>query len=162
GYIFYLYQGALVARRIDLATLALGDAITVTNPVGFDAGINAGAFSVATGIVAHRSAGPGKRRFMWFDRSGRNIGAVGPVDPDSPNYLELSPDDHQIAFDRTMPNNRDVWIADASGNGIPSRFTFSPTLDGFPVWSADGKRIFFRSNRKGLYDLYEKSVSLSA
>ena len=34
--------------------------------------------------------------------------------------------------------------------------------DVMPVWSPDGDRIVFSSNRKGVHDLYQKSVSRRA
>ena len=40
-----------------------------------------------------------------------------------------------------------------------SRFTFDPALDRFPVWSPDGSRIVFDSNRKGTRNLYIKPSS---
>jgi Tol biopolymer transport system component len=42
--------------------------------------------------------------------------------------------------------------------GVLTRFTFDPTDDAAPEWSPDGKRIFFTSNRKGPFNLYQKSV----
>jgi len=40
-----------------------------------------------------------------------------------------------------------------------SRFTSDVADDVFPVWSPDGSRIVFSSNRKGIQDLYQKSVT---
>jgi len=42
--------------------------------------------------------------------------------------------------------------------GGATRFTFEST-DSFPVWSPDGRRIAFASNRKGNYDLFLKPSS---
>ena len=39
------------------------------------------------------------------------------------------------------------------------RFTSDPARKFDPVWSPDGNRIVFGSTRKGVVDLYEKSVS---
>ena len=49
--------------------------------------------------------------------------------------------------------NSDVWLLDATRT---TRFTFDASLDRFPVWSPDGNRIVFDSNRKGHRDLYLK------
>ena len=40
-----------------------------------------------------------------------------------------------------------------------SRFTFDPAIDSNPVWSPDGTRIVFSSNKSGPYDLYWKLSS---
>lgn len=42
---------------------------------------------------------------------------------------------------------------------MPSRFTFHDQVDFFPVWSPDGQRVVFCSNRNGTYDLFEKPAS---
>jgi Tol biopolymer transport system component len=54
---------------------------------------------------------------------------------------------------RTVQGNADIWLLDATRT---TRFTFDPSLDRFPIWSPDGSRIVFDSNRKGRRDLYVK------
>jgi Tol biopolymer transport system component len=44
----------------------------------------------------------------------------------------------------------------ADGGVGSTRFTFDAAEDRFSVWSPDGKRVAFASNRKGSYDLYVK------
>jgi Tol biopolymer transport system component len=41
-----------------------------------------------------------------------------------------------------------------SGNG-DTRFTFDPALEDYPVWSPDGSRVAFSSNRGGSTDIYQ-------
>ena len=43
--------------------------------------------------------------------------------------------------------------------GLSWRLTFDPATDESPVWSPDGTRIVFDSNRAGQYDLYQKLAS---
>jgi dipeptidyl aminopeptidase/acylaminoacyl peptidase len=40
-----------------------------------------------------------------------------------------------------------------------SRFTFDPADDRYTIWSPDGARVVFASNRKGAYDLYQKPAN---
>ena len=68
----------------------------------------------------------------------------------------LSPDGRRVAVYRTVQGNTDIWLLDADRT---TRFTFDASLDRFPIWSPDGSRIVFDSNRKGHRDLYQKPSS---
>jgi Tol biopolymer transport system component len=74
----------------------------------------------------------------------------------------LAPTGPQIAISsRTVVqpmSNTDIWLLDSS-SGEPRRFTFDPAFDITPVWSPDSKFIAFASNRRGVFDLFEKPVS---
>ena len=43
------------------------------------------------------------------------------------------------------------------GRGTSTRFTFNPAFDDAPLWSPDGTRIVFSSDRNGASDLYQKN-----
>jgi Tol biopolymer transport system component len=74
--------------------------------------------------------------------------------------IELSPDGRQVAVSvlDSSTNTRDLWIIDVM-RGVRTRFTFDKSDDVAPVWSRDGSRVIFTSNRKGHFDLYEKAAS---
>src|SRR6185503_7516515 len=55
-------------------------------------------------------------------------------------------------------NTRDLWIVDVE-RGVRTRFTFDKADDIAPVWSRDGTRVMFTSNRAGHFDLYERAAS---
>jgi Tol biopolymer transport system component len=90
----------------------------------------------------------------WFDRSGKELSVSRP-DTDDMKAPELSPDGRHVAIDRTIQNNRDVWLMDLD-RGNFNRFTFDAAIDGFPLWSPDGSKIVFESIRKGSFDLWIK------
>src|SRR4029077_2570537 len=69
--------------------------------------------------------------------------------------LRLAPDEKRIVFDNA---NQDVWVLDAV-RGATSRLTSNPAFDNVPLWSPDGLRVLFSSNRNGAYDVYTKSAS---
>ncbi len=54
--------------------------------------------------------------------------------------------------------NRDIWILDLV-RGSTQHLVADPADDFNPVWSPDGTRIVFTSNRKGARDLYIRSAS---
>jgi len=159
GWLLYIRQGTLVARRFDpLRGELTGDPVTVADPVGVNATRFVGAFSVsAAGLVTYRSANGGiRRQLTWFDRSGKVLGTVGA--PDENNLLDpaLSPDGRRVAVDRTVQGNTDIWIIDGVRT---TRFTFDAGADTYPTWSPDGSRIAFRSDRKGVNNIYLKPSS---
>jgi Tol biopolymer transport system component len=60
-----------------------------------------------------------------------------------------SPDGRQIAFESSAAGARsDIWIIPADG-GSARRVTTDPGEENAPVWSRDGKRIYFLSVRSG-------------
>ena len=108
-------------------------------------------------MLAFRSGGSPSRQPLWFDRGGNQVGSLG----EAGLYftLWLSPDDRRVAVDRLdlHTGTGDVWLFDA--HGIPSRFTTDPANDSSPLWSPDGSRIVFASNREGVSNLYQKVAS---
>jgi hypothetical protein len=102
-----------------------------------------------------RDGSPGSTgRASCSGRSGSRTRA-GPRTP------ELSPDGRTIAIFRTIDGNPDIWLVDV-GTGIKSRFTFDGGGDVMPIWSFDGARVLFASNRKGSYNLYMRAVAENA
>jgi Tol biopolymer transport system component len=51
----------------------------------------------------------------------------------------------------------DIWILDLLRN-TKTRLTFGSSTQTSPVWSADGKTVFYRSNVKGLFHIYAKTA----
>ncbi len=63
-----------------------------------------------------------------------------------------------MAAQRRVLNNFDIWLIDLVRGGM-ARFTTDPANERTPVWSPDGTRIAFASNRKGNFNLYIKPSS---
>jgi serine/threonine-protein kinase len=57
-----------------------------------------------------------------------------------------------------MQGSFDVWVVN-SNRGVPTRMTFGKAFSDLPIWSPDGSRVAFRSNRNGHYDLFEKPAN---
>jgi len=158
GWLLFVRQTTLVARRFDPARGALsGDPVTVASPIIASANGLASALSTAaSGLVAYRVEGTARRQLTWFDRSGKAVGTIGAADDQNLVDPELSPDGRQVAVNRTVEHNTDIWLVDAART---TRFTSDPGTDQFPIWSPDGTRIGFSSTRSGVSDLYQKSSS---
>ena len=160
GYLLYLREDSLVAQPFDLKSLAtIGEATSVVENVQSTGAGRRGVFSVSENgllIYAQGSAGVNNGvQWIWFDRFGKRSGILS----DSTGFLdpEFSPDGKSLATvvtDYTTPN-ADIWLYDVA-RGLRTRFTFDPAAEDNPVWSPDGRSIFFRSTRKGAGDLYRK------
>jgi eukaryotic-like serine/threonine-protein kinase len=158
--LLFIRQGTLVATPFDVETGEItGTPTTVANSVSFDILFNLGGFSVSSeGRVAYRIGGAERNQLTWFERDGKPVGTVGGLDGRNVQDPELSSDGRRVAVTSVMPDNQDVWLIDLV-RGARTRFTFDAGFDGAPLWSPDGTRIAFRSNRKGAYDLYLKPSS---
>jgi Tol biopolymer transport system component len=153
-------QGALMARHLDLSSGALtGDPLKLADSVDYDSGLNVGGFSVsAAGRVIFRAGGVERRQLRWFDRTGKPLGVVGEPDVTHLSGPELSSDGRYTAVFRDVQKNNDIWLIDLLRGGA-TRFTSDAANDAYPLWSSNGTRIAFTSNRKGIYDIYLKSSS---
>jgi len=94
----------------------------------------------------------------WFDRAGKSLGVVG--SPGQYSELWQSPDGKRVTFGRAdVLGLTDIWLLDLA-RGAMTRFTFDTATEASPVWSGDGRRIFFSSNRDtGKLNLYQKISS---
>jgi Tol biopolymer transport system component len=153
GWLLWIQGGTLRAQRLERSTKQLvGDPVTLADPVAFPPGVHVGAFSVSDGgLVAYRGGGAQRRQLAWFDRAGRSRGMLGPPDENVLQEVRLSPDGRRVAVRRTVQGNIDIWLTD---DARTSRVTFDAAQESFPVWSPDGGRIVFASNRKGSLDLF--------
>jgi Tol biopolymer transport system component len=162
GYLFYLRNTTLVAQPFNADRLTLsGGAIPIAEQVQRPQfGPPSGAFSVSDRVLAYQTGLEARgvpTRLAWFDRSGKEIGAIG----DRADYgdVEISPDGTQVTVSRLDPGTgRDIWIFDLA-RGIPTRFTADPADEYASVWSPDGSQIIFNSRRQGHLDLYRKASS---
>lgn len=63
----------------------------------------------------------------------------------------FSPDSASIAFTNKVDGNSDVYQMDATGGNVLN-LTKNDAADAMPKYSADGKEIFFQSNRDGAFE----------
>jgi serine/threonine protein kinase/Tol biopolymer transport system component len=160
GYVLFVDGDTLLGQRFDPARAELeGQPFLVAEHVGRDTAFMSAVSASATGTVAY--AGPIVRGggVSWIDRRGGAIGPAGTPDGDYVDF-RLSPDEKRLSAAIANPatNSVEVWIADFA------RRTSTRVASGGPVtasalWSPDGSRLVFRSNRNGLIEFYERSAA---
>jgi len=161
GHLLYLREGALLAQPFDAKRLeTTGDAFPIAEQIQHIPALGRGVFSVSeNGVLAYQTgSATGNLQLTWFDRSGKPLGVL---DDPAPNANpKLSPDGKRLAVVITDPQtgHPDIWLYELA-RGIKTRFTFDPAGEREPIWSPDGSRIVFTSNRKGHFDLYQKSAN---
>jgi serine/threonine protein kinase/Tol biopolymer transport system component len=169
SHLLFLRGTALVARRLNLKTLALDGEESVIAPDAAPEALPGPLATMAqfsasgTGVLAFMKArGGNASRLTWFDRTANPLSSI--KEPLGGEYINpaISPDGRRVAVNRMEPGtgNWDIWVVDLSRN-VASRMTFDPAIDADPVWSPDGTKIVFASNRGGRYALYQKIVDAS-
>ena len=90
---------------------------------------------------------------MWVDRQGVEQPAAGTLRA----YLDprLSPDGQRLAVAISDAGGYDTWLLEL-GRGTLTRLTFGEGINTRPLWSPDGERIIFASNREGNFDIFSK------
>jgi serine/threonine-protein kinase len=86
---------------------------------------------------------------VWVDRQGRETAIAAP--PRAYLYPRISPDGGRVVV-YVADQMRDLWVWDVVRLTL-TRLTLTPSLDSYPVWSPDGRRVLFASQR----DLQERS-----
>ena len=167
GHLLFVKDEALMAQRFDAGSLKLsGELLPVVPQLALFKGAQpapSAVYSVSTnGVLAWRPRSTlSPTQLTWFDRSGQKLGTLG--EPALYFAPILSPDERSVAVCRVDPvanmnNRRDLWIFDVA-RGTSRRFTFDPADECNPVWSPDGSRIAFFSDRRGVREIYQKAVN---
>ncbi len=149
GHLVYVRERTLLAVPFDLASLEVTGA-----PVPFIEGVMQGPASRHAAISISRSGSlvyvPGEAQgavntLVWVDRTGA-VELLG-APPQGYGNPRLSPDGQRIAVQITG-GTTDVWVYDITRQTL-TRLTFEGDNNLLPIWTPDGERITFRSNRGG-------------
>jgi len=162
GYLLFLQGSRLVAQPFDAARLRLsGQPFSLPELVGRDWGATGRAmFSVSRdGVLAYQEAVPlPGARIFWRDRAGKELRSIEAPQGSGSSSFSLSPDEKRVVVTGEDENTlEDLWVVDLD-RATSLRLTAIHGSDQDGVWSPDGRRVTFASNRSGVYDLYEKQA----
>ena len=141
-------DGSIRVLPFDPATLSIhGEPVTVVESV-MRTPLFAGNYAVADGgtlvyVPAGSETTAGNRTPLWVDRHGRET----PIDLPSHAYADvrISPDGERLALGARDLQN-DIWIGDLRRHTL-TRLTFDPAVDQQPLWTPDGRKIVWTSQR---------------
>jgi hypothetical protein len=157
GRILFVRDAALYAQPFDERRLELsGNAIRVAEPIG--SFLDGAFFSASSnGVLVFR--GPDEdRQLTWFDPRGNILGRAS--EPGRYRGLSLDPSGTRALVVRRADGatvDQDLWLVELSGMR-PSKVTFDSRLEDSPVWSHDGKKLFFTAGG-GIGPLFEQPLS---
>jgi eukaryotic-like serine/threonine-protein kinase len=149
GHIVYAAGGSLRAVPFDLRRLEItGDSVAVVDGVMALAG--GAQFAVSrTGTLIYVPGVAGavapQYTLTWVNRQGKEEPIGAP--PRAYQYPRISPDGSRLALDVRDQEN-DIWIWDLKRQTM-ARLTFDPGLDRAPIWTPDGRRVIYSSQRGG-------------
>ena len=154
GHLVFAQAGNLMAVPFDTQRLAItGAAVPVLEGVLQSPISRAAQYSIsATGSLVYVPGGlqATQRRLVWVDRNG----AAQPLAAPSHAYQEprVSLDGRRVAV-AIAEQETQVWLYDLSRDTL-TRLTFGGDTNNYPVWTPDGKRIAFQSNKEGPQNLF--------
>jgi eukaryotic-like serine/threonine-protein kinase len=173
GHLLYVREGTLVAQPFDVTRLQLsGEPVRLAEGVStYGPGVPAFALSAEGTLVFREDAGWPVWQPVWLDRTGRELGAVGPPGPywsgsslfrgsRSPDVFRpsISSDGRWLAMTRREANRHpQIWILDLQ-RATASPFTVS-AFNGMPIWSPDGDWLLWGRAADSDPDVYMQSIA---
>jgi eukaryotic-like serine/threonine-protein kinase len=157
GHVLFTRDQDLMAQPFSTRTLATtGDAVPIAEHLMVSPFFALAMFSASDNgeLVYQIGEGGNSGALAWFDRTGKQLGTVG--EPGRFGWPALSPDGTHLAVQIAGPTgNYDIWVFDLR-RGTKTKLTFDPGDEITPVWTPDGKKIIFSSDRKGVSHIYAK------
>jgi serine/threonine-protein kinase len=157
GHLIYLRQGTLFAVRFDRNRLeTIGQAVPALEGVAADPGGTGGAqlavSSEGTLVYVPSTAATAANPIDWLTRDGKtSVLRATKAEWGNPRF---SPDGQKLALEIFDGKQFDIWVYEWARDSM-TQLTFDPGNDRAPVWTPDGRRIIFASDRAKEGNLYE-------
>ncbi len=160
-YLLFYRDQTLFAQHFDAGNFELtGEPVAIFTNVQFSPRISDAVYSASSPglLVAQKAGDSGASELMWLNRKGEEIGIAR--NPGIYGNITLAPNGKTVASDTTDPEsqNTDIWTYDLQTQSA-KRLTFDPAIDSLPIWSPDGSRMIFASNRGVTFNLYLKDTN---
>jgi eukaryotic-like serine/threonine-protein kinase len=151
GHLVYVVNGTLFAVPFDLAKLAVtAGPVPIVEGIRRTPGITQGgahfAFSSTGSLVYEPAASNGPQELVLIDQKGQAEPLKLPNG--SYSYPRVSRDGKRLAVETSDGKQTNISIYELSGASAPRRLTFGGN-NRFPIWSDDGQRVAFQSDRDG-------------
>jgi Tol biopolymer transport system component len=149
GHVVFIREGTLFGAPFDVDRLQLTGppapaleniALSLSTGVAQFAFASNGTFAYVPGGVIGGAPDP----IEWMDRSGKIT--VLRAQPSNWSNPAFSPDGRRLAIDINDGRQTDVWVYEWDRDTL-SRLTFDPANDWAPLWTPDGQRVVFASDR---------------
>jgi Tol biopolymer transport system component len=158
GHLIYLHQSTLFAVPFDPGRLAatgspapILEDVSSTSTAGGDFAFAGSPHESGTFVYLSGKGQLGGYSISWVDRSGKTQLLHAPIDLYS--TPRFSPDGKRLAFSIVNGQSDDIWVKDLDRD-TPSRLSFLPGQNRFPVWTPDGKNIVFQSTNPAAPGMY--------
>jgi eukaryotic-like serine/threonine-protein kinase len=160
-YLLFYRDQTLFGQHFDTRNFELtGEPVAIFTDVQFSPRISEAVFAASSAglLVAQKTGDSGASELLWFNRKGEEIGIA--LKPGIYGNIMLAPNGRAVASDTTDPasQNTDIWTYDLEIQSA-KRLTFDPAIDSLPIWSPNGTRMVFASNRGVTFDLYLKDTN---
>ena len=148
GHLIYIRKGALFAVRFDLDRLeTIGEEAPVLEAPVTSSELGSAHLAVSReGTLAYLPAAFATDSYPlhWMTRDGKaSVLRATRAEWANPRF---SPDGTKLAIDISDGKQRDIWVYEWARDTL-TQLTFDQGNDSWPVWTPDGRRIAFGSDR---------------
>ena len=150
GYLVFVRDRNLWAQPFDARRGQLtGDPTLLAERVALNSAMGRASFTASqNGVLAYHAIG--SPELVWVNRTGRQTGLLDVHDFDA--NPAISPSGASVAFAAIDADTqkRNLWINEISLDRLRQVTGDPPANNDAPVWSPDGRRLVFASDRNGV------------